>query len=486
VSTAAPADDAPAVSLRLRLIGDVVAAWLEPVEEPLSSSDGDDDDVVPAEMAGDDAAVVRHMARVARRRLAREEREQSRLERERAQEARIRREIQARDKAERERADRDRADRARAERTEQKAALEAQKALRRERERALRAEREAARQEREAAAREHFLLLQRKRRLLAEQARQAQLAQQAHLVASRQPALYDSLAASWNGGAGASFASTGSNASALADVAHAQDRAAELAPPARGLLLDVLDDLAAAAHASFGSSGPDPSLARPLSEPDTAAAAQRWTSQGSVDSAPAPEHALSHRSVDADAADAAAGARPSLFSDLGGATWLADQAARAAVREVQQQQSMQLNSSIDGAPTSGLLWGSAAGSARHYGDSEGGASLLWQSTAPIAGGIAALQAPPSQQQAPPSQQQACKYHAQGFCREGDACRFSHAPPPPPPPQPPTSGGGGLLLHAPGFAFGAPGSREFGGRSEFEFGTDLHGGAARWVATVAAP
>lgn len=61
--------------------------------------------------AGDDLAVVKHMARRVRRILAQEEAEQARIEQERQEEARVRREQQQRDKAERERADRERAER---------------------------------------------------------------------------------------------------------------------------------------------------------------------------------------------------------------------------------------------------------------------------------------------------------------------------------------------------------------------------------------
>ena len=71
----------------------------------------DDDELSPSELAGgDDLAIVRHMVRLARRRLLAEEAEQARIEQERAEEARLRREQQQREKAERERGDRERAD----------------------------------------------------------------------------------------------------------------------------------------------------------------------------------------------------------------------------------------------------------------------------------------------------------------------------------------------------------------------------------------
>lgn len=482
--------DCEAIVVRMKPVGDVVAVWFEPAPgvDELSSSECEDD-ALPPEGEGDDEAAVRHMARVARRRLNREGREHQRLEREKAEEARVRRELQAKEKAAREVADRERAERARAERAERKAALEAQKAERRERERAQRLEREKARQGREAQAREHFLLLQRQRRELAEQARAAQIAQ---LLAAQSVQ---------HGFFGAPSPEEPS-AQWLSVPGHSPDPSIDLsATGVLGILEeDPLADAGAAAAAaaqgaafeatSEGFATNPASLAGTTSDAASAGQSTLWSSQDGKGLGDAAEEAFP-------------GPNARLFGDLGGATWLSRNTAGLGL-DVPVSSSAPPTTGGELLTSSGLLWGSTGGGmdgsgASAFGLPGVGANQGWSSgqgsaatsamvntslaaadrEAQLSKALDAAKALLKVQQAQQAHQaqRVCKYYAQGYCREGERCRFVHSlqnnglamnalqPPVTLPMQQGSSVSMGSAptsnaVAASSFAFGAPGSKEF--------------------------
>jgi len=422
-----------------------------------------------------DVAAVACMAEIARRQVAREEKEHARLEKEKAEEARVRKEMQVKEKACREAVERERAERARAERAERQAALAAQKAARKERERTQRAERERARQEREEHARGH-VLLQQQRRQLAEQARAVQIAQ---LLAEQSLTLQHGLVAG------------------PSSVRAPRNNDVSLTAWGDALTLSSPSGPSGAGAASIGVSALDPG------------SSFLWGAAAGGGGGTPPASRLGEDAQPASTTATFLGAgQPGgslgMFSELAGAPWIPPTNSTAAP----------MTANNDAAFNAGLLWGgsssSTAGARTSHAVAEpssrgvlasenlGGLGLTaigtpsklsrppWGTDLPSseesstigtatetdrdpAKLIAAFKGVLTSQESHQNRDPAlCEYYVNSFCEEGDSCRYSN-------PHGPLGAG---PMAAASFAYGAPGSNEFSSNATTSGGSSAFASEAR--------